>query len=69
MPVLIDVPKKDRLLVDFSFGKEITNKELISVEKKAKNIINKVISRQSLTNSEAEHTATEDAYDNQQRWI
>ena len=23
VPVLIDVPKKDRLLVDFNFGKEI----------------------------------------------
>ena len=31
--------KKDRLLVDFNFGKEITNKELIPVERKAKNII------------------------------
>ena len=39
VPVLIDVPKKDRLLVDFNFGKEITNKELIPVERKAKNII------------------------------
>ena len=27
VPVLIDVPKKDRLLVDFNFGKEITNLE------------------------------------------
>ena len=39
VPVLIDVPKKDRLLVDFIFGKEITNKELIPVERKARNII------------------------------
>ena len=39
VPVLIDVPKKDSLLVDFDFAKEITYKKLIPVDRKAKNII------------------------------
>ena len=38
-PILIDVPKKDSLLIDINFEKEIVKKELSPVTKKAKNII------------------------------
>ena len=32
VPVLIDVPEKDRLLVDFNFEKEITQNKLVYYE-------------------------------------
>ena len=38
-PILIDVPKKDSLLIDINFEKEIIKKELSPVTTKAKNII------------------------------